>query len=269
VSFLFFEITGDAAVKIQDENYTPGHSACAIQFMERRRAETHAAFFTPHLRPGMHLLDCGCGPGSITIGLARLIQPGKVVAIDRSDAQFTHGETAAEAEALRIEWKAASVYKLDFSDATFDAVFCHALLEHLSEPGLALREIFRVLKPGGFVGLRSPDWDGFLVYPDPIEVREALRHYRGLQEASGGDTLAGRKLATHCRAANFEKVQASATYEVYPDASLIAEYLAWRLEQGPTSDNPGREHGQNLRTWSRHPDASFAQAWGEAMAWRS
>ena len=208
--------------------------------MERRRVETHAAFFTPHLCPGMHLLDCGCGPGSITIDLSRLIQPGKVVAIDRSAAQFAHGKTAAEAEGLRIEWKAASVYQLDFSDATFDAVFCHALLEHLSEPVLALREIFRVLKPGGFAGLRSPDWDGFLVYPDQVEVRGALRYYRRLQEANGGDTLAGRKLAAHCRSANFKKVQASATYEVYPEASLIAEYLAWRLEQSPAVDNQGR-----------------------------
>lgn len=237
--------------------------------MQRRRAETDAAFFTPHLRPGMHLLDCGCGPGSITIGLARLIQPGKVVAIDQNGAQFAHGKTTTETEGLRIEWKAASVYHLDFSDATFDAVFCHALLEHLSEPILALREIFRVLKPGGFAGLRSPDWDGFLVYPDPVEVREALRYYRRLQEANGGDTSAGRKLAAHCRAGNFEKVQASATYEVYPEASLIAEYLAGRLEQGPTTDNPGWQHGQNLRTWSTHPDAFFAQAWGQAIAWKS
>jgi SAM-dependent methyltransferase len=256
-------------VQIQDENYTPGHAASAVQFMKRRRVETHAAFFTPHLRPGMHLLDCGCGPGSITIGLARLIQPAKVVAVDRNDAQFANAKTVAEVEGLSIEWKAGSVYQLDFSDATFDAVFCHALLEHLSDPVLALREICRVLKPGGFAGLRSPDWDGFLVYPDPVEVREALWYYRRLQEANGGDTHAGRKLAAHCRAADFEKVQASAAYEVYSETSLIAEYLVWQLEQGPTADEQSRQHGQNLRTWSKHPDAFFAQAWGEVIAWKS
>jgi hypothetical protein len=60
-----------------------------------------------------------------------------------------------------------------------------------------------VLKPGGFAGLRSPDWDGVLVYPDPVAVREALSYYQRLQESNGGDTMAGRKLAAHFRAANF------------------------------------------------------------------
>jgi ubiquinone/menaquinone biosynthesis C-methylase UbiE len=90
--------------------------------MERRRVETHAAFFTPYLHPGLHLLDCGCGPGSITVGLARLIRPaGKVVAIDRNDAQVAGAKTAAEVEGLGIKWMAASVYQLELGDATFNA----------------------------------------------------------------------------------------------------------------------------------------------------
>jgi ubiquinone/menaquinone biosynthesis C-methylase UbiE len=47
-----------------------------------RRAESHAAFFTPYLALGMRVLDCGCGPGSITCDLARIVAPGEVVGID-------------------------------------------------------------------------------------------------------------------------------------------------------------------------------------------
>ena len=50
--------------------------------LERRTAARSAAFLLPHLRPGMRLLDFGCGPGSITVGLAGVVAPGEVVGVD-------------------------------------------------------------------------------------------------------------------------------------------------------------------------------------------
>ena len=47
-----------------------------------RNVEKEASFFLPHLRPGIKLLDAGCGPGSITFGFAEQISPGTVVGID-------------------------------------------------------------------------------------------------------------------------------------------------------------------------------------------
>jgi hypothetical protein len=65
------------------EEYTPGQTDTAVRFMADRRAETHAAFFLPYLRPGLSLVDLGCGPGEITIGLAAAVNPGAVLGIDR------------------------------------------------------------------------------------------------------------------------------------------------------------------------------------------
>jgi ubiquinone/menaquinone biosynthesis C-methylase UbiE len=49
------------------ETYTPGYSEVAVRYMSRRHAARDAAFLLPRLKPGMALLDCACGPGTITI----------------------------------------------------------------------------------------------------------------------------------------------------------------------------------------------------------
>jgi ubiquinone/menaquinone biosynthesis C-methylase UbiE len=252
------------------ENYTPGHTPNVLAFMQRRRAETHAAFFAPLLQPGMSLLDCGCGPGTITLGLARGVAPGRVVAIDQIDSQFDEARADAEREGLAVEFRAASVYELPFSDATFDAVFSHALMEHLAEPVKALREIRRVLKPGGFAGLRAPDWAGNLFYPDQPEIHEFLGVYQKLQHANGGDPFVGRKLAAYLRAAGFARVASSASYETYPEPGLIAEYLAHRIERSRVPGYSSEELARlaaAMREWLRHPDAFYAQTWAEAVGW--
>src|SRR5215510_14745958 len=61
--------------------YTFGYSPTTVQRLARRTAARRASFFLPYLRAGMHVLDCGCGPGSITIGLADVVPPREVVGI--------------------------------------------------------------------------------------------------------------------------------------------------------------------------------------------
>ncbi len=62
--------------------YTPGHSENATGFMARRTIESHGEFFLPYLSPGVSVLDCGCGPGSITLSIADRIGNGRVVGVD-------------------------------------------------------------------------------------------------------------------------------------------------------------------------------------------
>lgn len=60
-----------------------GYDSAEVQaHYTARQVDAVADFLLPHLIPGMRLLDCGCGPGSITLGLAKAVLPGQVVGID-------------------------------------------------------------------------------------------------------------------------------------------------------------------------------------------
>ena len=136
------------------DEYVPGYSAPMVNFMSQRTAETHAGFFLPHLQPGSCVLDAGCGPGTITLGLARKVDPGHVIGIDIEESQFEQARAVARSEGLNVEFRKESVYQLPFKDQQVDAVFSHALLDHLSDPAAAIAEFRRVLKRGGVIGLR-------------------------------------------------------------------------------------------------------------------
>src|SRR5437870_11653922 len=69
------------------EVYAQHDNPAFLAEMARRTASEEAAFFLPYLRTGMRLLDVGCGPGSITVGLAGVVAPAALVGIDVDAAQ--------------------------------------------------------------------------------------------------------------------------------------------------------------------------------------
>ena len=117
------------------ETYTPGYSKVAEAFMVRRRLDPNGAFFLPCLKAGITVLDCGCGPGTITRDIAKQVAPGKVTGVDFNADQVAAATRDAKAQGVaNVEFRQGSVYELPFADNSFDAVFSHALLEHLKEP---------------------------------------------------------------------------------------------------------------------------------------
>jgi ubiquinone/menaquinone biosynthesis C-methylase UbiE len=246
--------------------------------MAGRDAGTHAAFALSHLRPGMRLLDCGCGPGTITVGLARAVAPGSVVGVDMSEGQVAAARrTAADAGVDNAEFVAAEAGALPFPDAGFDVVFAHALLEHLPRPDRTLREFRRVLRPGGLLAVASPDWGAFLVAPPSEAMDRALAVYQRIQTERGGDVRMGRRLGVLVGEAGFERVCLGARFETYEEKARIAEFVAARLEDAERLDDavargwaePGEPAAlaAALRRWSTEPAALFAQAWVSALGW--
>jgi SAM-dependent methyltransferase len=247
-------------VAMTRETYTPGHGPHAVAFMARRSLATHGAFFLPHLRPGLTVLDCGCGPGTITVGLAEMVAPGKVVGIDASTGQVEAAAARASAAGLaNVTFQVANCYHLPFAEGTFDLAFSHALLEHLGDPVAMLREVLRVLKPGGVAGVCSPDWGGFLLAPPAEALQAAIEEYKTIQRRNGGDVEVGRKLGLHLAGAGLRDVRVSARYECYPSLDFIGGFLASQL------DGEGRgEAAAVVRRWVGSEGGMFAQAWVSA-----
>jgi Methylase involved in ubiquinone/menaquinone biosynthesis len=254
------------------ETYMLGYSANASDFMSRRTVHSHAAFLLPRLRPGLRVLDCGCGPGSITVGLAALVAPAEVVGLDREDSQLALARQRAAAQNIsNVRFESGSIYELPFADASYDLVFAHAVFEHLREPLAALSEVHRVLRSGGMVALRSPDWGGFLIAPSSALLDEAIDYFKSLQLQSGGDVYVGRKFRSLLRQAHFRDIEFSASYECFRPVELVGEFLASRIQEAAQhlSSIEARQRVEGfaaaLREWYRHEDGVFAAAWCEVI----
>jgi SAM-dependent methyltransferase len=239
------------------EKYTPGYTQTASNFMAQRSAVSHAKFLLPHLDAGSRLLDCGCGPGSISCDFAKILVSGSVAGIDLEQSQIDLARARAVEQGLtNATFSIGSIYDLPFPDSSFDIVFAHAIFEHISDPAKALAEMLRVLEPGGLVAIRSPDWGGFIVGPEIPGLGAAIDSYANLQIANGGDTHIGRKLPRLLRTSGFDNIRFSATYDCSQSPSLIAPVLALKL---------GEADATAVRSWSVDPDAFFAQAWCEVL----
>lgn len=246
------------------EIYTFGYDEAALAFMSRRTLKTHGGFFAAHLKHDMNVLDVACGPGSVTIGIAERVGSGRVTGIDLNEMQVALAKRAAAEHGIsNADFQTGDAYSLPFADASFDALFCNALLEHLSDPSKAMREFLRVLKPGGVVGVAGPHWSRFLIAPMDAALAAAINSFTALQCANGGDVDVGGKLSQLALDAGFERVKLRAAYQNYDPVWLITEMLMATLE-----DAGEPAHAQTLREWSNAPHATFAMAWGRCIGFK-
>ena len=151
------------------EEYTLDYHRATLQALAVRTAEDYAAHLLPLLEPGMRVLDVGCGPGTITVGLARRVGPGgRVDAVDVEDSQVkATSDEAARRGIETVHARNGNATELPFEDRVFDVVHCHNVLVHVPSPEVAVREARRVLKPGGMLSVREIDCERSFFHPDP------------------------------------------------------------------------------------------------------
>lgn len=263
----------------QGATYTHGHHESVLRAHQRRTVDDSAAYLLPWLRPGLSVLDVGCGPGSITAGLAARVAPGVVTAVDQVADVLDVARAEADRHRLtNVAFATADVRRLDFPDDTFDVVHAHQVLQHVTDPVAALREMRRVCVPGGIVAARDADYSGFIWFPQLPELDRWRDHYQRVARANGGEPDAGRRLLSWARRAGFTDVTPSASVWCYatPESrdwwggmwadrivnSTIAHDLV-RLDVATTAEIA--DIAATWRAWAADPDGMIAIPHGEIL----
>jgi len=267
---------------VPDDVYTHGHHEAVLRSHRWRTAENSAAHLLPLLRPGQDLLDLGCGPGTITTDLAARVAPGRTLGVDRSaDVIAQARRRAAEAGARGVEFAVADAYALDLPEAAFDVAHGHQVLQHLTDPVAALRELRRILRPGGLVAVRDSDYAAFTWAPRDPRLDRWLALYHELTMRNKAEADAGRFLPAWVRAAGFtDLVTTSSTWTfadpesrvwwggLWADRVTSSSFAEQAIEYGLSDPSELADLAAAFRQWSTEPDGIFIVAHVEVLAHR-
>ncbi|MFI8192773.1 class I SAM-dependent methyltransferase [Streptomyces sp. NPDC085946] len=259
--------------------YTHGHHESVLRSHTWRTAANSAAYLLGSLRPGMRILDIGCGPGTITADLAERVPDGHVTGVDRAPEILERARTEAAGRGLgHLDFAVADVHALDFPDDTFDVVHAHQVLQHVGDPVQALREMRRVARPGGLVAVRDADYAAMTWYPASPGLDDWLDLYHRVARANGGEPDAGRRLKAWALAAGFTDVTAtSSTWTfstpderawwsgLWADRTVASQYARQAVEGGHADEERLRAVAAAWREWGGRQDAWFGVLHGEVL----
>jgi ubiquinone/menaquinone biosynthesis C-methylase UbiE len=264
------------------DTYTHGHSEAVLRSHRWRTAENSAAYLLPHLRAGQTLLDVGCGPGTLTCDLADRVAPGATHGMDTSAEVVAAATAEAEARGTaNVSFFAGDLYALEAEDDSFDVVHAHQVLQHLTDPVAALRELRRVMAPDGVVAVRDSDYASFTWAPVDSRLTRWLELYHQVTERNGAEADAGRHLKGWARAAGFTDVIVSSSTWTYadpedrawwgdlwadrvglPDSALASQ----ALEYGLSTAEELADLAAAWRAWATEDDGVFVVLHLEVLA---
>ena len=261
-------------------SYTMGYSEEFLQLLDRRSAQSHAAYLLPHLEPGMRVLDFGCGPGTLSVGLATAVDPGELHGIDVEESQIELARAAARAGGhANATFHVGDVTALPFEDDYFDAAHCHAVLMHVPDTEAVLSEVKRVLRPGGIIASREMFVSSSFLEPGGADLGGAWGAFANLLAGNGGHPEMGKELKNRLLEAGFSDIRAGASFDFFgtPEdvAFLHAFILDWfylpEVIQAATRFGLATEEQfdgwrKDLDEWKDLPGACGGFAFGEVIA---
>ena len=147
------------------------------------------------LREGMRVADVCCGCGDVALLIARELKPGIVVGIDHSMPAIDHANRLQrEFKVGNAEFRLGDATALMVEDEVFDFVLCRLSLQIFSRPEQILRELHRILRPGGRLYLTGEDYDLIVGCPNEAEIRSVYDKAGKYGRRIGMDLYNGRRL---------------------------------------------------------------------------
>ena len=263
-----------------DSRYTMGYDEDFRQMLNRRSAQTHAAYLLPRLEPGQTVLDFGCGPGTISLGLAEAVDPGHLHGVDMEETQIALARSAAASGGHEnVTFHVGNVNDLPFADATFDVAHCHAVLMHIPDTAAALAEVHRVLKPGGIFACREAIVASSFLEPGSAEIDRAWAVFTKLLSANGGHPQLGRELKTALLKAGFEQIQPRFSFDSFGTDDDVGFFYGFIIDwfHSPAVVEAAIKYGLStaeefeigrdaLEAWRTSPGAVGSIGFGECLA---
>ncbi len=266
---------------MHNDNPFYGYNVAVIQDQYVGRGAVGVVdFLLPHVKSGMSVLDAGCGPGTITQGLAEIAAPGKVIGCDLEPGMVQRAAELAEGNGLdNLSFQVGNILDLPFEDNTFDVVMSCAVTEHLSEPVKAMSELGRVAKKGGIVGITRTDWSASLFAPPCPAAERFIELFEHGFTTQGATMFGGKDLPRMLQEAGLTVeelvITFSNAYMPEPVNPMVAGWAAWIenlplfdrvIEEGLTTREELDAMCAEMREWAGQPGTLAATGGCRAVA---
>jgi ubiquinone/menaquinone biosynthesis C-methylase UbiE len=262
-------------------SYMNGHQTSVLRSHTRRTAEDSAAYLLSYLEPDMHILDVGCGPGTITIDFATRVPKGKVVGLEQEPEVLKQARaTASERKIDNVQFVAGDLNSIPYPDGTFDVVHAHQVIQYVPDPVKALAEMRRVTKRGGIIAVRDSDFAAMAWYPEIEAMTEWHRLFLRIARVKGGEPNAGRRLVAWATQAGIDRssIKSTATTWCYnspevrewwgnlwADRVLGSNFAQISLKEGLATQSDLERIAQGWRDWSNDVNGWFGLLHGEII----
>jgi SAM-dependent methyltransferase len=168
-----------------------------------------------------------------------------------------------------------------FDDGSWDIVHAHQVLQHLPDPVTALKEMRRVVRPGGIVAARDSDYGAFTWHPADERLTRWLALYHDIARSNRGEPDAGRYLLSWAQRAGFTRIEASASAwcfakpeerawwgGLWADRITSSAIATQAVRDGRATPEDLAAMADAWRAWASAEDGWFAVLHGEIICTR-
>ncbi len=261
--------------------YDVEYDAAIVETFRKYSSDTSGAgYILPRLRPGMRLVDVGCGPGLLSVGMAKAVAPGELHGVDDAQSRIELAEFLARENNLsNAFFHVGSPLALPFEDDSFDVAHCHNILTYIPDTQVALAEIRRVLKPGGILACREMIVESCFTKPDFGVLQRSWEMFVDVLSAENAHPHMGKDLKGDLVDAGFESIEMSGSfgmydtpedryfiYEVARQWLLTPDIMEVAVTHGATTQQLCDRISDAYARWRDHDGAFCGLAWGQAVA---